>query len=344
MTLSAKLTADLPGLLANPSAVMASIEQSPELNSRDDLWSHLSSSRFRDELVSIGSSPRCPPDFVEWCLRLGGYEEANAALARNAALPLAQRRQAFCRTSIALAGNNWDPGLGEDFKRLLCRAGLDLTGEARDPHLTPAEFQELRGYGGVMGSTLLLAHPGCPLPLLEEGARGLPWEREAAARNPNLPLSVVEEFLARHGAGGSSTGDHGVLVGLAQHPLLPEKVALTWATKPVQGAEALRRFLSCNPRLSAKVFSALAKSPSIEIRVNLAANPGIPEALRRVLARDASPKVRKAAEQALAAAPVASKETVAKKPVAKKPVAKKPAAKKPVAKPAVKKLVKKKAR
>lgn len=317
MTLPASLTRDLPGLLANPSVVLASIAQSPELKSRDDLWGHLS--RFPDELSSVASSPRCPADFVEWCLRLGGYDDANAALARNAAVPLAQRRQAFCRTHPALARGRWDEGLGEDFKRLLCRAGLDLTGDARDPNLSPADFEALRAYGGVLGTTLLLEHPGCPPPLLEEGVRGTPWERAAAARNANLPLPFVEELLARDG------NDHSVLAGLAQHPLLPEKVALTWATRPVQGAEALRRFLSANPRLSARVFSALAKHPSIEIRVNLASNPGIPHALLRALARDASPRVRKAAEQAAGPGKTA--------PAKKAPPAKKPAPKKTPGKP-----------
>lgn len=314
MALSSTLMRDLPGLLSKPAVVLAHLAKAPQPQSSDELWGVLST-HFRDELVSVASAPACPEDFVEWCLRQGAWEDANAALARNAALPIENRRLAFCRTNPALAGSNWVPELGDDFKRLLCRAGLDLEGDERDPTLTASELEALHALGG-MATTLALAHPACPVALLLKGVRGSPAEREAAALNRNLPLACVEDLLGRFG------DDQAVLVRLAQHPLIPEKVALTWATKPVKGAEPLRRFLSRNPAVSEKVLAVLAKSPVIELRVNVASNPGTPAKVLSALAKDASPGVRKAALAAMTPKTAPPKTAMAKPKTAKPKTAK----------------------
>jgi hypothetical protein len=287
-------------VLQNPAFALLLVEQ-------PDLWSQV----VADEAaaLAVAALPAVPVEFVLYVLRHPA-QHLVPPLLRNAAVPLSLRQQLFFLDAPGglLPEAEWPALVGTELASLARRLGL----RASSAHLTPdatlteVELEQL-GLLGQLGTRQALAHPGCPVSVIDRALQSSDVTlRFAAAAHPRLPDDRLEQLtvdpelhVRRTVALHPRLGEAGLrrLLGdaneiryrIAQRALLPDAIAVALASDP---EIAPRRVLAGRPGLPLAAATLLAADPAPGVRAALAANAALPEALALTLARDADAAVR----------------------------------------------------
>lgn len=114
----------------------------------------------------------------------------------------------------------------------------------------------------------------------------------ALAQNPNLPPVLYEKMIR--------AGNRDVLHALALNLNLPEEAGLRLLLK-TELWPGLRALVAGRPDIRESWARAAAESPEVSVRVVVARNPRLPQAVRDQLAQDSNPLVAAAARSQMGA-------------------------------------------
>lgn len=226
-------------------------------------------------------------------LRILGHPnpEVRLALARHPRLP---------RTVLGILASDDHEGVRahaalhprtppREIERLVRAGGArDLSALRGD--VASQSFHELAALcrRGPFARMLAARHPGTPHRLLAcLLCDASPQIRQWALVHPNRPREIVRD-LVRCGSGDDLQGFHEADPEIAPETLVRLAKLGAWA----------RRLVALHPRTPRQVLERLIHVDEWEVRRNVAMRPGLPDALRRELAGDRAPAVRRAAEHA----------------------------------------------
>lgn len=152
------------------------------------------------------------------------------------------------------------------------------------PNITSEQVLKIFKMGGVL-SDRALKHPKLPMDvLLDMLDKPISWRTRQVYLNPNVPIETLTRFM-------DSSENDAYKAEMLQNPSMPAYILHRWFDTGDRDT-AFLVFLLRNPNLPEDLMLKIAKKAPADTRADLAANPGVTDAILQMLTKDRAAKVR----------------------------------------------------
>jgi hypothetical protein len=153
-----------------------------------------------------------------------------------------------------------------------------------NPNITSEQVVKMFNMGGHVVD-YAIKHPKLPMDfLLDMLDKPLSWTTRRAYLNPNVPLEMLTRFM--------EGPDHDAWKAeMLQNPSMPAHILHQWFDTGDRES-GFMHYLLKNPNLPEDLMMKIAKKAPADARADLAANPGVTDAILQMLTKDRAAKVR----------------------------------------------------
>jgi hypothetical protein len=152
------------------------------------------------------------------------------------------------------------------------------------PNITSEQVVKIFNMGEVL-SDRALKNPKLPMDVLLDALdKPLTWRTRQAYLNPNVPIETLTRFM-------DSSENDAYKAEMLQNPSMPAHILHQWFDTGDRESGFMHYLLS-NPNLPEDLMMKIAKKTPADNRADLAANPGVTDAILQMLTKDRAAKVR----------------------------------------------------
>jgi hypothetical protein len=153
-----------------------------------------------------------------------------------------------------------------------------------NPNITSEQVVKMFNMGGSVVD-YAIKHPKLPMDILLDMLDKPPsWTTMRAYLNPNVPLETLTSFME-----GPDYDDWKAV--MLQNPSIPAHILHQWFDTGDRES-GFMHYLLKNPNLPEDLMMKIAKKAPADARADLAANPGVTDAILQMLTKDRAAKVR----------------------------------------------------
>jgi hypothetical protein len=153
-----------------------------------------------------------------------------------------------------------------------------------NPNITSEQVVKMFNMGGPVVD-YAIKHPKLPMDvLLDMLDKPIVWRTRQAYLNPNVPLEMLTRFM-------EGPEYDAYKAEMLQNPSMPAHILHQWFDTADRETGFLY-YLLRNPNLPEDLMLKIAKKAPADYRADLAANPGVTDAILQMLTKDRAAKVR----------------------------------------------------